>query len=472
MQRLLVALLAAVDAAIAAAVGLAALLAPLTLLWTLAFGATGDWGALWPTAGTLWQFGHGVPIDITIADGMLVAAGVPPEAATFALSVTPLAFLFFTLFFAARSGVRAARAGVWMLGVAAGTIGFASIATAVALTSQLDAATTPFWLAIVLPTVIYLVGALSGAVWFAWREGDEGPVDRLHDLVDSLGDWSPVPGEAVRGAAAAMVAVVGAAALAVAVSVLLRGGSVVALFQSARVDVLGATVLTLGALAYLPTAVVWAASWLSGAGFAVGAGTAVSPAGTQLGVVPGIPIFGLLPEVGSFWMLIVVLVPVGAGAFAGWLVRSRLVWEGTGRGLAPRAAIAVGIAGLSAGVVALAALFASGSIGPGRMAVAGPQPGMFALAIGIEVLIGAAIMLLAPRNRDELAEERMDRWVAESEEHDRSAQEPAASWPVESPDTEYPNAEVANPDQHDTVPLDDLSGLPDVTGDSGDSKRR
>lgn len=473
MQRLLVALLAAVDAAIAAAVGLAALLAPITLLWTLAIGTTGDWGALWPTAGTLWQFGHGVPIDITLADTTLVAAGVPPEAAEFVLSVTPLAFLFFTLFFAARSGVRAARSGVWMLGVVAGTVGFAAIATIVALTSQLTAAATPLGLAIALPSSVYLVGVLSGAIWFAWREGDEGPIDRLHDLVDSLGDWSPVPGEAVRGAAAAIVTIVGAAALAVAVSILLRGGSVVALFQSARVDVLGATVLTLGALAYLPTMVVWAASWLAGAGFAVGAGTAVSPAGTQLGVVPGIPIFGLLPEVGSFWMLIVVLIPVGAGAFAGWLVRSRLVWEDTGHGVAPRATIAVGIAGLSAGAAALAAMFASGSIGPGRMAVAGPQPGMFALAVGVEVLIGAAIMLLAPRNRDELAEERMDRWVAESEEHDGDTTEQAASWPTAPPTTaESASAGAADPDQYDTVPLDDLAGFPDDTGDGDGSKRR
>ncbi|HZU94190.1 MAG TPA: hypothetical protein VFF85_11250, partial [Microbacterium sp.] len=102
MQRLLVALLAAFDAAIAAAVGLAALLAPLTLLWTLAFGVAADWGALWPLAGTLWQFGHGVAIDISLSTETLTAIGLAPEAAAFTLSVTPLAFLLFTLLFAAR----------------------------------------------------------------------------------------------------------------------------------------------------------------------------------------------------------------------------------------------------------------------------------------------------------------------------------------------------------------------------------
>ena len=84
-----------------------------------------------------------------------------------------------------------------------------------------------------------------------------------------------------------------------------------------------------------------------------------------------------------------------------------------GRGAGPRAAIALSIAALSAGIAALAAVLASGSIGPGRLAEAGPAVGSFALAVGIEVLIGAAILLLAPRHPDELAEERTDRWNTE-----------------------------------------------------------
>lgn len=414
MQRLLVAILAAVDAAVAAAAGLVVLLAPLTLLWTVALGADADWGALWPATGVLWQFGHGVPIDIALPDAVVAAIGIPVDAAEFTLSLTPMAFLVFTLLFAARSGGRAARSGAWPLGVASGTVVFAAISVGVALTAQISLARVPLVLAMLLPPAVYLVGALCGAVRYAWREGDEGgPVDRLHDVVDRWGEYAPVPAEAVRGAAVAVTSLVGIAALAVALMVVLRGGQVVALFEAARVDAVGATVLTLGHLAYLPTALVWAVSWIAGPGFAVGAGTAVSPAGTQLGVVPGVPILGLLPENGSIWMLVVVLLPVAAGAFAGWIVRSRIVWQDVAHALAPRAAIAAGIAALTAGVVALAAVAASGSIGPGRLAQTGPHIGWTALAIGVEVLVGAAILLLAPRHRDELAEERTDRWVAE-----------------------------------------------------------
>lgn len=454
MQRLLVAILAAVDAAIAAAVGLVVLLAPLTLLWTLAFGVTAEWGALWPVTGTLWQFGHGVPIDIAIPDAVIASLGIAPEAANFALSLTPLALFLFTLLFAARSGTRAARSGAWLLGVVSGAVAFALISTAVAFTAQAEIAKVPFGLAILLPSAVYLAGALGGAIRYAWREGDNGLIDRLHDAVDSWGDWGVVPTEIVRGATAVIVALIGIAGLVVAFMVALRGGEVVALFESARVDATGVTVLTLGHLAYLPTLLVWALAWIAGPGFSVGAGTAVSPAGTQLGVVPGIPIFGLLPENSSIWMLIVVLLSVAAGAFAGWIVRSRLVWEDVAQGFAPRAAIAAGIAVVTAGTTALAAVLASGSIGPGRLAETGPHAGWMTLAVGVEVLLGAAIMLLAPRHRDELAEERTDRWISEMgasptsdaavDASSGSDAGTAAAWPAQQP---------ASADATETQPL-------------------
>lgn len=446
MQRLLVAILAAVDAAIAAAVGLVVLLAPLTLLWTLALGEAADWGSLWPVTGTLWQFGHGVPLEIVIPDSVVSAVGIAPDAASFTLSLTPLAFFVFTLLFAARSGTRAARAGAWLLGVVAGSLTFTLIAVGVALSAGTNAAAVPLWLAVLLPAAVYLTGAVCGAIRYAWREGDNGLIDRLHDRIDGWGDeWGVVPAEVVRGSAAVVVGLTGIAGLALTVMVLLRGGEVVALFEAARVDATGATVLTLGHLAYLPTLLVWAVAWIAGPGFAMGVGTAVSPTGTQLGVVPGIPVLGLLPENGSFWMLIVVLLPVAAGAFAGWIVRSRLVWENTGHRLAPRAAITFGIAALSAAVMGVAAVLASGSIGPGRLTEVGPHAGWTMLAIAAEVAVGAGVLLLAPRHRDELAEERTDRWVAEM----------GASPTTDAGASVWESEPVSDPDASDTQPLDE-----------------
>lgn len=407
MHRLLIALLAAVDAVIAAAVGITALLAPLTILWIFAFGA--DWGALWPTAATLWQFGHGVELSVLIPDEVIVAVGIDPDAAGFTLGVAPVAFLVFTALFAARSGARAARSGAWATGVAAGAAAFALISVGVALTGVLEVAQTALWQAIAFPAVVYLCGVLAGAWVTAWRNGDGGIVDAVRQWLDDDADWGPVPEAIVRGGAIAVVGVLGAGALAVTVAVAFGAAEVVALFESLRVDALGATVLTAAHLVFLPTLVIWAVAWLAGPGFAVGTGTSVSPAGTELGVVPGIPAFGILPENVSVWALVVVIIPVAAGAFAGWAVRSRIVWDDGDIPLLPRAAIAVGVAGVAAAFGAVVGALASGSIGPGRLADAGPHPGWFALALAAEVFIGAAILLLSPRHRDEVAQEQ---WLA------------------------------------------------------------
>ncbi len=121
----------------------------------------------------------------------------------------------------------------------------------------------------------------------------------------------------------------GLGALAVAVSLVLGGGEVIALFEAGHMDALGATVITLAQLAYLPTLVVWALSFVAGPGFALGVGTAVSPAGTQLGIVPGIPVLGAVPESASSWLLLLALLPVALGALAGWIARSHLLAPAT-----------------------------------------------------------------------------------------------------------------------------------------------
>ncbi|MGO1769549.1 MAG: cell division protein PerM, partial [Microbacterium sp.] len=127
----------------------------------------------------------------------------------------------------------------------------------------------------------------------------------------------------------------------------------------------------------------------------------------DLGVVPSIPLLGLIPEQGSPFLLLVALGPVAVGALAGLSLRILLVREWRAEGILdddrepylPRLALAGGVAVLSAASAALLALMASGSMGPGRLVEAGPAAGPVALAVGLEVLLGAAILLLGPRAR-------------------------------------------------------------------------
>ncbi|MFC6326877.1 DUF6350 family protein, partial [Microbacterium koreense] len=349
MYRLVVVLLAAIDAVIAAAVGLAALMAPLTLLWAIGFGDEAEWAALWPTAAAAWQLGHFVPLDITLPAAYLVDTGIDPDLATFTLSLAPLAFALFTAGFAARSGRRASRADAWITGVVAGAVVFGILAAVVAVTGVAPLAVVERWQAILFPSLVFVTASLLGALVTEWQEAGEGAIARLRDRIEALDHgWGPVPALIARGGAAAITAIIGAAALLTAVAILGRGSEIIALYERANVDAFGATLLTLGQLAYLPTLVVWAMSYIAGPGFALGTGTSVSPAGTDVGVVPGVPLLGTVPESLTPWMLLLGLIPVAAGAFAGWIARSRLAASELARADVRRARRQADVAGAAA----------------------------------------------------------------------------------------------------------------------------
>lgn len=407
MNRLLVAVLAAVDAAVAAVIGIGVVLVPLTLLWLTAFSGA-EWSALWSTAIRIWELGNLVPLHLSLDDAFLVQSGVSADAQSFVVSLAPLALAGFVLLFAARSGRRAARAGAWGIGVASGTVVTTVIAALALVTSASAVVDVQAWQAVLLPVALYAGGALVGAVATAWGEGDEGPIDALHDRVDALPPaWRALPGLAVRGTGIVLAGLLGFAGLALVAAVIAGGGEMVTLFQMAQTDAIGAAGLTLAHLAYLPTLLVWALAWIAGPGVAVGTSTIVSPAVVDLGVVPSMPVMGLIPEQGSPFLLLVLLAPVTVGALAGLSLRLLLIQEWRAEGILdddrepvlPRLALAGGVAVLSAAMAALLSLMASGSMGPGRLIDVGPEAGPVALAVGLEVLLGAVILLLGPRSR-------------------------------------------------------------------------
>lgn len=402
MHRLIVSLLAALDAVIVVAVALLVALAPLAVLWIVAFGPGADWSALWPTGASIWMLGNLVPQAITLPETLTISLGIAQDAAAFTISLAPLAFAAFTVIFGVKSGGRAARAGSWLSGWIGGTVAFGALAAGVASTVTSEVVSHDFWQAALFPTAIYTAAVLCGSVVTAWRMGDDFLIDWLRARTEAAPPaWRPVVSLIARGSAIAMTAVVGIGALLVALAVIVQGDKIITLFQAAHVDALGATLLTLAHGAYLPTLIGWAIAWVAGPGFALGTGTVVSPAGTQLGVVPGVPLLGVIPEAAEPWLLVVVLLPIAAGALAGWVCRSALVRAGLDERTSPRLVIALGIATLAGVAGALIALASAGSAGPGSLAHVGPEPGPVALTLAVEVLIGTAILLLSPRGRSE-----------------------------------------------------------------------
>jgi len=188
-----------------------------------------------------------------------------------------------------------------------------------------------------------------------------------------------------------------AGALVVAAMLGLGRERVIDLHVALDPGVAGGAVLTAGQLALLPNLAVWAACVLAGPGFSIGAGTSVTVAGATLGPLPAVPLLGALPAPGPLpaLVLLVLLVPVLAGAVGGLLVARTSPSSGTGywRGrlalLGDAAGVAV-VAGLLLGVLAW---LSGGPAGPGVLAVVGPAPSTTAVAFGAEVLLGALVAI-------------------------------------------------------------------------------
>ena len=154
----------------------------------------------------------------------------------------------------------------------------------------------------------------------------------------------------------------------------------------------GAGLLFLAEIAYLPNAVLWAIAYLLGPGFAVGAGTVVAPTGSALGPLPAFPLLAVLPRgqhgAGPAWLTVLVLaIPYLAGAVGGLLVvrfAPTPVLE-----VAPVRGFCCGV--LAGGVLGVLAAFAGGPLGDGRMAAVGPSAWQVAVVAALEVGIAAAV---------------------------------------------------------------------------------
>lgn len=172
-----------------------------------------------------------------------------------------------------------------------------------------------------------------------------------------------------------------------------------ALHESLQPGVAGAIALLLLQLAFVPNALVWSASYALGSGFSLGAGSVVAPAGTQLGIVPAIPLLGALPAAGpggtaQLWWL-------AAGAVAG--ATACLVSLADRQALRfDQASLRGGACGLFAGVVfAGLAWAASGDVGMLRLTDMGPR--LFPLLVmagttmGLSGMIAGLVLGLIPR---------------------------------------------------------------------------
>ena len=152
---------------------------------------------------------------------------------------------------------------------------------------------------------------------------------------------------------------------------------------------IGALLLLLVGIAYVPNAVVWAIAFCLGPGFAFGVGTIVAPTGAALGELPSFPLLAALPsgQVPGWLSLGVLAIPYLAAA-AGGVMTVRIMPTPV-----LEAAPAWGFAsGAVAGcVVGLLSALSGGPLGDGHLATVGPSGWQVGLVAVLEMGVTSAV---------------------------------------------------------------------------------
>ncbi|RNB45262.1 hypothetical protein EDM22_16455, partial [Agromyces tardus] len=382
MRRTTIALLAALEASVSALVGYGIALVPLMLLWATHFGLAAPIDAFFRAAADMWLLGHGVDLAVRLDELTAALLGVPGAGDPFVLTIALLGFAVVTFAFGLRIGRRGAIGGNPAVAVVAAVVVLAAVGGVVAAVAATGAARPVLWQGIVLPASVMAVGAAIGAVAESLRSG--APADATTSAVRRR--LAALPDLAVDGVAAAVRIGVGAAfgvlavgAVLVAVVVVAGYSTIVGLYQALGAGIDGGIAITVAELALLPNLVVWAAAWLLGPGFALGAGTTVSPSVTLMGPVPGIPVLGALPAEGAplgvLWLALPVLLGFGGAVLVAASAPERRdePWWAT-------LAVGLGAGGIAGLVLGGLAAFSGGAAGPGRLAVVGPDAFLVAAA--------------------------------------------------------------------------------------------
>ncbi|MFD1847262.1 DUF6350 family protein [Arthrobacter flavus] len=379
------------------------ILVPLAAVWLAGGFADRTPTAMLQLGGQVWLLIHGVPLEVTFAPADPDGVGT-----TGILSLVPLGLTLLPFLLAWRAGRRLARASysdqLWQ--ALLGALGiYAVVGGGVAYLSATAEATVPLAAGALIP----LVSAGLGLVIGAYREAGAWSrligVDRAAWLAKTSQSsrWAGSYAWAcLRSGFLALAVSLGLSALLLAVTLGLRWAEMAAVYQRLDAGIVGGSALTLAQLGFLPNLVVWTLSWASGAGFALGSGSTISPLTTSAGPLPAIPVLGAVPPGTLEYGLAALAIPVLAGLLAGWWffregenhldewleIKVAQRWV-TASLSTLAAAVLIGVtAGVAAGAVAWVS---HASLGLGRLVDLGPNPLWVGLLIAAEVAVGVVI---------------------------------------------------------------------------------
>lgn len=455
-----------------------AVFAAMSAVWaTKGFGDM-EFSSVAAMSAHLWLLIHGVPLDLAAAFG--ASAGT--------MTLVPLGLSVLPLLLCYRSGRRLARAsyeGEFLIPVLSGSVTYALISSAM----YGWASPHPQPLQALNAALVPLGIVVAGLMWGGYREARS--LSRMvgvdtAEQISQMSQYSRWAGSyawaVVRAAVVAFVALVGLGAVLLGIGILAGWSQIVATYQELHAGAVGDTAVTLLQLGFLPNLVIYAIAWSTGVGFSFGAGTSVGLTSSDVGTLPMLPILGAVPESMGTFGLVGLLVPLGAGAIAGWWFLREGEdhldeWVALKVPFRPLSAlISAVVLGVMTGIMtSFGALWLGwisyGSLGIGRFTEVGAEPLTFAahtaLTVGAGVTfgmllsralvpdssrelprfaderpnLGERLMSFTASTRERFAEYREQRAQARAERMEREAEEAAAREAAEREATEREAAE-------------------------------
>lgn len=381
-----------------------AVFAAMSAVWaTKGFGDM-EFSSVAAMSAHLWLLIHGVPLDLAAAFG--ASAGT--------MTLVPLGLSVLPLLLCYRSGRRLARAsyeGEFLIPVLSGSVTYALISSAM----YGWASPHPQPLQALNAALVPLGIVVAGLMWGGYREARS--LSRMvgvdtAEQISQMSQYSRWAGSyawaVVRAAVVAFVALVGLGAVLLGIGILAGWSQIVATYQELHAGAVGDTAVTLLQLGFLPNLVIYAIAWSTGAGFSFGAGTSVGLTSSDVGTLPMLPILGAVPESMGTFGLVGLLVPLGAGAIAGWWFLREGEdhldeWVSLKVPFRPLSAlISAVVLGVMTGIMtSFGALWLGwisyGSLGIGRFTEVGAEPLTFAAHTALTVGAGVTFGMLLSR---------------------------------------------------------------------------
>lgn len=381
-----------------------AVFAAMSAVWaTKGFGDM-EFSSVAAMSAHLWLLIHGVPLDLAAAFG--ASAGT--------MTLVPLGLSVLPLLLCYRSGRRLARAsyeGEFLIPVLSGSVTYALISSAM----YGWASPHPQPLQALNAALVPLGIVVAGLMWGGYREARS--LSRMvgvdtAEQISQMSQYSRWAGSyawaVVRAAVVAFVALIGLGAVLLGIGILAGWSQIVATYQELHAGAVGDTAVTLLQLGFLPNLVIYAIAWSTGAGFSFGAGTSVGLTSSDVGTLPMLPILGAVPESMGTAGLLGLLVPLGAGAIAGWWFLREGEdhldeWVALKVPFRPLSALISAVAlGVVTGILtSFGALWLGwisyGSLGIGRFTEVGAEPLTFAAHTALTVGAGVTFGMLLSR---------------------------------------------------------------------------